>query len=110
MGVESRKTDTSGTGATATGFCAARQNKAESFRALLVGIVLPLEVLYDMLLRLLDESADAGTDTDVDTLVDMSKSNLLRLSMRRRENLLKHGYFSRCLAAALANILKKNPP
>lgn len=73
---------------------------------LLIDIVLLLEVLYDMLVVLLDESTSAGTST----LGELSESNLFKLSMQRRENLLKQGYLSRCLAAALANILKKKSP
>lgn len=68
VGVESQGTDTGNMGATATDFCAARRNETESLRALLVGMVLLLEVLYNMLLRLLDESAD--TVTGMDMLVD----------------------------------------
>lgn len=101
--------DTNDAGATAPGFCVARQNEAESLQALLVGIVLSLEVLYNTLLRLLDKSADAETDTSIGTLVESSKLNLSKLSVRSKEHLLKHGYFSGCLAAALANILRKNP-
>lgn len=70
-----------------------------------MGIVLLLEVLHDTLVVLLDESTGAGTGT----LGELSESNLFKLSMQRRENLLKQEYFSECLAVALANILKKNP-
>lgn len=49
------------------------------------GIVLLLEVLYDMLLMLLDESI--GMDTG--TIEEIFESNLSRLSVRRNENLLK---------------------
>lgn len=82
--VESREIDTGDTndaGAIVPGFCAAQQNEAEFLRALLVDIVLPLEVLYDILLRLLDESADAGTDTNIGTLAELSKLNLSKLSV-----------------------------
>lgn len=65
-------------------------------------MVLSLGVLYDILLRLL--SAFMETDTGV-----LHESKLFKLSVRSRENLLKHGYFSGCLTAALANILEKNP-
>lgn len=92
-------------GIATAGFCAARRDEAESLRVLLVCIVLPFRVLFDMLLVLLDVST--GTDTCI--LSDMSKSNLSRLSIRSKENLLKQEYFSGCLAAALANILRKNP-
>lgn len=67
--------------------------------------MLPFGVLYDMLLVLLD----ASTGTDTCTLRDVSESNLFRLSVQSKRNLLKRGYFSGCLAAALANILRKNP-
>lgn len=107
VGVESQGTDIGRIGATTASFCAARRNETESLRALLVGMVLPLEVLYDTLLRLLDESADAGTDTGTGTL--LSESNLSKLFVHSKENLLKQGYFSECLATALANILRKNP-
>lgn len=68
-------------------------------------MVLSLGVLYDILLRLL--GASIGTDTGV--LHELSELKLFRLSMRRREYLLKRRYFSGCLAAALANILRKIP-
>lgn len=107
MGVESHETGIGRTGVTTVGFCMAQQDRTKSLWALLVGMVLSLEVLYDMLLRLLDESVDTGTG--IDMLVEgLSKSKLFRLSVQRRENLLKCGYFSECLAAALANILRKN--
>lgn len=106
IGVELRGTDT---GVTNAGFCVARRDGAESLQVLLVGIVLSMEVLYDMLLRLFDKSAGTGTDTNTGILRELSESKLLRLSVRRRENLLKQGYFSGCLAAALANILTKIP-
>lgn len=105
MEVESRETDTSGTGATEAGFCVVQWDEIESLQALLVDIVYPLEVLYDTLLRLLNELADVNTGT----LGDLSESNLSKLSMHRRENLLKQEYFSGCLTVALANILRKNP-
>lgn len=97
-------TDTDGTGATATGFCVAQRNETEFLRVLLVDMVLPLEVLYNMLLRLLDELADMGTGT----LMESSKSNLSKLFVWSKENPLKRGYFSGYLTAALANILRKN--
>lgn len=60
VGVESHKNDTSDMNATIAGFCVVQQDGTESLRALLVGMVLPLEVLYDMLLRLLNELVDIG--------------------------------------------------
>lgn len=71
-------------------------------------MVLLLEVLYDILLRLLNESVDMVTGSDM-LVEELSKSKLSKLFVRSRENLLKLGYFSRCLAMALANILRKNP-
>lgn len=60
-----------------------------------------------MLLRLLNESVDDDTGTGV--LTELSKSKLSKLFVQSKENLLKWGYFSGYLAAALANILRKNP-
>lgn len=80
VGVESRGTDT------VIGFCAAR-DEAGFLQVPLVGVVLPLEALYDMLLSLLVELADTGTDIGTDTL--LSKSNLSKLSVCSKENLLK---------------------
>lgn len=108
IGVEFQETDTGRSGITTASFYAVLQDETEFLQALLVDIVLLLEVLHGMLLRLLDESADDDISTGI--LLEMSKSNLFKLSVRSREKLLKHGYFSECLATALANILKKNPP
>lgn len=106
VGVESRESDTGDMYATITaGFCAARRNETEFLREFLVDIVLPFRVLYNMLLVLLDTS----TETDTDMLLNMSESNLSRLFVQSKENLLKRGYFSGCLAMALTNILRKNP-
>lgn len=105
--VESWGTDIGGLGIITAGFCIALRDETESLRALLVDTVLLLGVLHGMLLRLLDESVNDDTGTGM--LLGMSESNLFKLSVRSREKLLKHRYFSGCLAAALANILRKNP-
>lgn len=82
MGVESRGTVIDNAGATRVGFCTAWRDDTESLRVLLVSIVLPLEVLYDtVLIGLL--AAVLGMDTG--TLVESSKSNLSKLSVRSKK-------------------------